>query len=238
MFSVSGIIKWISIATIYSNTMWWPMSSGWGGLAYTFGKSSIKKLLLWYKLGSLVLPEQVLVELNSCRVSNSERLVGKRWHFLCARYSFEKAYPTLQELSQSHSFLMRLKTKRSQCNSALLKTISWLGIPWLRFFDVKRQFAMFMYYDTFVFLVTTFIRLKTSSFYFHSPSQPYRSCASMGTLLSSKSRSLKFWTFSSFSVFLTFSSMTTFHFFCAMCEGPGYLPLKWRPVSGCPVSIL
>lgn len=30
-------------------------------------------------------------------------------------------------------------------------------------------------------------------------------------------------------VFLTLSSMTLFHFFCAMCEGPGYLPLKWKP---------
>lgn len=30
-------------------------------------------------------------------------------------------------------------------------------------------------------------------------------------------------------VFLTFSSLTSFHFFCAMCDGPGYLPLKWKP---------
>ena len=26
-----------------------------------------------------------------------------------------------------------------------------------------------------------------------------------------------------------FSSLTTFHFFCAMCDGPGYLPLEWKP---------
>ena len=30
--------------------------------------------------------------------------------------------------------------------------------------------------------------------------------------------------------FLVFSSLTTFHFFCAMCDGPGYLPLEWKPV--------
>ena len=29
--------------------------------------------------------------------------------------------------------------------------------------------------------------------------------------------------------FLAFSCLTTFHFFCAMCDGPGYLPLKWHP---------
>jgi len=29
--------------------------------------------------------------------------------------------------------------------------------------------------------------------------------------------------------FLFFSSLTTFHFFCAMCDGPGYLPLEWKP---------
>merc|ERR1712111_21611 len=29
--------------------------------------------------------------------------------------------------------------------------------------------------------------------------------------------------------FLVFSSLTTFHFFCAMCDGPGYLPLQWTP---------
>jgi len=29
--------------------------------------------------------------------------------------------------------------------------------------------------------------------------------------------------------FLTFSSLTTFHFFCAMCDGPGYLPKHWAP---------
>ena len=32
-----------------------------------------------------------------------------------------------------------------------------------------------------------------------------------------------------FSGFLFFSSLTTFHFFCAMCDGPGYLPLEWKP---------
>jgi len=30
-------------------------------------------------------------------------------------------------------------------------------------------------------------------------------------------------------VFLVFSSLTTFHFFCAMCDGPGYLPKRWSP---------
>jgi len=29
--------------------------------------------------------------------------------------------------------------------------------------------------------------------------------------------------------FLVFASLTTFHFFCAMCDGPGYLPLEWKP---------
>ena len=36
--------------------------------------------------------------------------------------------------------------------------------------------------------------------------------------------------FDLFSGFLVFASLTTFHFFCAMCDGPGYLPLEWRPV--------
>ena len=31
--------------------------------------------------------------------------------------------------------------------------------------------------------------------------------------------------------FLASSCLTTFHFFCAMCDGPGYLPKNWRPVS-------
>ena len=34
--------------------------------------------------------------------------------------------------------------------------------------------------------------------------------------------------------FLVFSSLTTFHFFCAMCDGPGYLPLQWTPVRNYP----
>lgn len=29
--------------------------------------------------------------------------------------------------------------------------------------------------------------------------------------------------------FLASSCLTTFHFFCAMCDGPGYLPKNWRP---------
>ena len=29
--------------------------------------------------------------------------------------------------------------------------------------------------------------------------------------------------------FLAFSCLTTFHFFCAMCDGPGYLPFNWHP---------
>lgn len=33
-----GIIKWVSLATVYSNTMWWPPESGWGGLANMIGK--------------------------------------------------------------------------------------------------------------------------------------------------------------------------------------------------------
>jgi len=31
-----GIIKWVSLATVYSNTMWWPPESGWGGLINMF----------------------------------------------------------------------------------------------------------------------------------------------------------------------------------------------------------
>ena len=29
--------------------------------------------------------------------------------------------------------------------------------------------------------------------------------------------------------FLALSGLTTFHFFCAMCDGPGYLPVNWHP---------
>ena len=36
-------------------------------------------------------------------------------------------------------------------------------------------------------------------------------------------------TYVNFPGFLFFSSLTTFHFFCAMCDGPGYLPLEWKP---------
>jgi len=31
------------------------------------------------------------------------------------------------------------------------------------------------------------------------------------------------------SVFLGFSGLTMYHFFLAMCDGPGYLPLQWKP---------
>jgi len=31
--------------------------------------------------------------------------------------------------------------------------------------------------------------------------------------------------------FLCCSGLTTFHFMCAMCDGPGYLPLGWSPAS-------
>jgi ribosomal protein L40E len=31
--------------------------------------------------------------------------------------------------------------------------------------------------------------------------------------------------------FLGFSILTTFHFLCAMCDGPGYLPLGWKPTE-------
>lgn len=33
-------------------------------------------------------------------------------------------------------------------------------------------------------------------------------------------------------LFLGFSCLTTFHFMCAMCDGPGYLPLGWTPKEG------
>jgi len=33
------------------------------------------------------------------------------------------------------------------------------------------------------------------------------------------------------SAFCTFATLTSFHFFCAMCEGPGYIPRGWKPVS-------
>ena len=33
---LTGIIKWVSLATVYSNTMWWPPESGWGGLINMF----------------------------------------------------------------------------------------------------------------------------------------------------------------------------------------------------------
>jgi hypothetical protein len=36
---IAGIIKWISVSTVYSNTMWWPMSSGWPAVVYMFGKA-------------------------------------------------------------------------------------------------------------------------------------------------------------------------------------------------------
>ena len=34
----SGIIKWVSLATVYSNTMYWPASAGWGGIANMLSK--------------------------------------------------------------------------------------------------------------------------------------------------------------------------------------------------------
>ncbi|XP_014262297.1 palmitoyltransferase ZDHHC6 isoform X2 [Cimex lectularius] len=30
-------------------------------------------------------------------------------------------------------------------------------------------------------------------------------------------------------IFLSFSGLTLYNFLCAMCEGPGYLPLNWKP---------
>ena len=32
-----------------------------------------------------------------------------------------------------------------------------------------------------------------------------------------------------FSGFMTLSSLTTFHFVAAMCDGPGYVPKNWKP---------
>jgi len=32
-------------------------------------------------------------------------------------------------------------------------------------------------------------------------------------------------------IFLIFAGLTMFHFMCAMCDGPGYLPLGWSPPS-------
>ena len=33
-----GIIKWVSLATVYSNTMYWPVSAGWGGIVNMLSK--------------------------------------------------------------------------------------------------------------------------------------------------------------------------------------------------------
>ena len=45
-------------------------------------------------------------------------------------------------------------------------------------------------------------------------------------------------TFSFLKGFLVFSSLTTFHFFCAACDGPGYLPLEWKPDNECDTNYL
>ena len=34
-----GIIKWVSLATVYSNTMYWPVLAGWGGIVNMLSKS-------------------------------------------------------------------------------------------------------------------------------------------------------------------------------------------------------
>ena len=33
-----GIVVWVSLATVFSNTMWWPPMSTWGGMANMIGK--------------------------------------------------------------------------------------------------------------------------------------------------------------------------------------------------------
>ena len=33
-----GIVVWVSLATVFSNTMWWPPMLTWGGMANMIGK--------------------------------------------------------------------------------------------------------------------------------------------------------------------------------------------------------
>lgn len=37
--------------------------------------------------------------------------------------------------------------------------------------------------------------------------------------------------FANMAIFLTFSGLTFYNFLSAIFEGPGYLPLNWKPVS-------
>ena len=40
-FDFKGIIKWVSLATVYSNTMYWPPFSGWGGIVNMISKLKV-----------------------------------------------------------------------------------------------------------------------------------------------------------------------------------------------------
>ena len=48
------IIKWVTLCTVYCNTMWWPPESGYGGLANMMGFLAVSCLTTYHLIAAMM----------------------------------------------------------------------------------------------------------------------------------------------------------------------------------------